>query len=449
MSGRRLLDVAAVLKASRAVASKHLAYRGNQLDGYNKTSSLARAVENQTDRVALTIRAASALAVRLSGQGGEYSTHAGQSSTPAQDASIPSKASVEGSPVEVEDKQGLAQDHFYQKSEENTTANPVQDSQIKVKQEKANKRPLPDGSIPPAGASLSDNVGEVERNTDVGMDNGRPESAQRSVSRQDDEQVNAIGSSLGNPTETTQMDQASHSLAADQAKKLQREYEQQIPSKAAEPPPLHLSATATPARGTTGSLTTGSEQGQDLFYSRSPSSGKVLSALPRIKIPKAAEDSQQGDLHVADEQIDQDVYYSAKSQGENTALSNLQAVPEQDEPSEDMYSEIFQTSKGARLLKGQPRPGQRSKGLDLRSTESMLKEAKKSSHEQDNFSFSSRNTPQKNLDSLEEQGNTGGVRPDQHSGEEDVRELAEEMAKDAGNATEVLLTPDQHSRHIY
>jgi aarF domain-containing kinase len=65
MAGRRLLDAAKLLHATRTVAKQHLALRSEQLDVYNKTSSLARAVKSQTDRVTLTAQAAIELAKRL------------------------------------------------------------------------------------------------------------------------------------------------------------------------------------------------------------------------------------------------------------------------------------------------------------------------------------------------------------------------------------------------
>jgi hypothetical protein len=65
MAGKRLLDVAALFNASRAVAQKHLTLRSQQLETWNNTSSLAKAVKNQTDRVTETAKAASFLATRL------------------------------------------------------------------------------------------------------------------------------------------------------------------------------------------------------------------------------------------------------------------------------------------------------------------------------------------------------------------------------------------------
>jgi aarF domain-containing kinase len=65
MAGKRLLDIAALVNASRGVAQKHVALRTRQLEMWNKTSSVAKAVKSQTDRVTETANAASFLAWRL------------------------------------------------------------------------------------------------------------------------------------------------------------------------------------------------------------------------------------------------------------------------------------------------------------------------------------------------------------------------------------------------
>ncbi len=69
MSGKRLLDAAALLHATRAVAQKHSALRSHQLDVYVKTSSLAKGIKSQTERVTQTVVAAGALLSRVNGPG--------------------------------------------------------------------------------------------------------------------------------------------------------------------------------------------------------------------------------------------------------------------------------------------------------------------------------------------------------------------------------------------
>jgi aarF domain-containing kinase len=65
MAGKRLLDLAALFNATRGVVQKNIALTSRQVDVYNRTSTLARAVRSQTDRVTETAKAASFLASRL------------------------------------------------------------------------------------------------------------------------------------------------------------------------------------------------------------------------------------------------------------------------------------------------------------------------------------------------------------------------------------------------
>ncbi|EME43342.1 hypothetical protein DOTSEDRAFT_72680 [Dothistroma septosporum NZE10] len=65
MAGKRLLDAAKLFTAGRHVANSHFAIRREQWGLYIRTSSLARAVKSQTDRVTVTVGAAIELAKRF------------------------------------------------------------------------------------------------------------------------------------------------------------------------------------------------------------------------------------------------------------------------------------------------------------------------------------------------------------------------------------------------
>lgn len=415
MSGKRLLDAAAILKASRAVAQKHLRYRRYQFDTYSRTSSLARAVQNQTDRATLTLRAASALVERFNGPGPEYSTQASQSKVGPQDVSVPSPGSTRGAPTQNGSKQGLEQDHFYEKSEENTSTKPLSEHDLKVEQEQAKKDPLPDGSIPQAGANSKINARAAEAG------------------------IKRAQTDLSPPPDHFPSD-----LTADQAKKLQRQAEKQIPSEAAEPPPASSSSPVVSKGSEKDVQELGLDQGQDVFYSPSASAGKVLSALPRVKVPKATEDVQESDPRVADEQINQDVFYSSTPKRVDAALPSAQAVSEQDGVSDDMYSEIFQSPKVVKMMKGQ-----RSRGLDLKNTKNMPVEEKKPAGEKDRVSFGGRDGLQASRASQEGPGKDTDDKSGQKLNEKDAQELAQEMAKDTQSAIEVHLTPNLRLWDVY
>ena len=412
MSGRRLLDAAALLKASRAVASKHLIYRRSQLDTYNRTSALARAIKHQTSRATLTLRAASALAERFNGQTHEHSTKTRRSKTP----SVPSSASVEGSLTESVNEQALEKNHLYQRSEGNSSAKPLQDNELNIKQEQAKERTLNDGTIFQAGASL-------------GVNSEKSEATSIRRARTNSTQAN---------------DQGLHPLTADQVKELQRDSERQIPSQAAEAPPATLSNPIASEASKNDVPQLPANQGQDVFYTPSPNTTKVLSGLPRIKIPKATENVQEGDPHVHDEQLNQDVFYSSASKGGDVRLPSAQAVPEQDEISEDMYSEIFQNPKVAEIMKGQLKQGPPSKGLGLESTKDVLGEETKPAHESDRVSFSERDGSQTDRQFPKESDAGSRKKSEQTLDDADAREIA----KGAENAYQVILTLDQHLWHV-
>ncbi|GAB7362432.1 hypothetical protein MBLNU230_g2754t1 [Neophaeotheca triangularis] len=72
MAGKRLLDAARLFNVGRSVASQHFAIRKKQWDTYTQTSSLAKAVKSQTDRVTVTAGAAYELAKTVSETGPRY-----------------------------------------------------------------------------------------------------------------------------------------------------------------------------------------------------------------------------------------------------------------------------------------------------------------------------------------------------------------------------------------
>ena len=298
------MDAAAILKASRGVASQVVTLRKRQLDAYSKTSSLAQAVKSQTDRVTLTAKAASALSKRFSETSPQYDTQ-----TPAPNASdtfppIPSEEKDAGTSRAAPSKQGIEQDHFYQRSKANSVTEAAPQETLRIRQEKANEAPLPDGTIPPAG-----NLREALHRSNVAND-----------------------------------------PSPDRAKWLQRQSETQIPAETAEPPPPSPSTTDA---GEAQELSVSQEQ--DVFYTPPQKSGLVLSALPRTKLPKNTEDWQGSDENVPDDGINQDVFYSSKSKPQSQARSAVQASPERDSISDDSYSQLFHSPKVASLLRGGPK----------------------------------------------------------------------------------------------
>ena len=153
MSGRRLLDVAAIFRASRDIAAKHGALRKSQLDTYSKTSSLAQAVNSQTDRLTLTLRAASALSQRLNETGSHFSAKASSSDPSSEQPPLRKEGKGTVNEASLRQRKGLEQDRFYQRSESNSVTESAPNDALKPKQEKAKTEPLPDGTLSPVSTS--------------------------------------------------------------------------------------------------------------------------------------------------------------------------------------------------------------------------------------------------------------------------------------------------------
>ncbi len=154
MAGRRLVDVAKLFNASRSVAQKHVALRSTQYEVYNKTSTLAKAVKSQTDRITLTAAAAIALSKRFSEEAPSYARAAAARAAGTQYDDIIKRGTVARDTPREDTTEGLQKDLRRDQSAQNTTkaAQPKED--LEIKQEDALRRPLPDGTIPSTGPTL-------------------------------------------------------------------------------------------------------------------------------------------------------------------------------------------------------------------------------------------------------------------------------------------------------
>lgn len=398
MTGRRLLDIAAIFKASQGVAAKHVALRQHQLDVYSKTSSLAKAVKSQTDRVTLTVKAASVLAERFNGPEPDYSTQASQPRKSTQGAPIPSQDGASGTTEGSVKKDGLSQDHFYERPDQNAAADPPPDANLGVRQEKAKRYPLPDGSILPADTA---EVPERDKYSYNELPQTEPAKAPLADGREEtDEGLQPTLSgrtSIPNPTEGTDP------VIAEKSKTLQRQAEKRTLSQAVElSPPAHSEE-----------LDLKADQDWDVFYTPLSSDGRVHSALPRVTVPKNTEDAQESDKHVSGAQINQDVFSSSPSKNEERPVPQAQAVPEQEQLSDEAYTELFHSPRVARMLGGHPKP---SKPL----------------HEKDQVSSSVRTSGQESQDGA--QNPPAGIvdsTSSQAKSSEDMHDLITDIAEDA------------------
>ena len=285
MSGKRILDAVALLNVSHNIVVKHFEIRLGQAQVYTQSSSIARAVRKQ----GLPI-----LATAVS----RFASSQSPSRPP---------------------KEGIEQDHFYTPSADNSAAESTSTGDLSVEQAKANRESLPDGTIPPQGSSIGEETGDgiTFNKTPAG------ETPQHPVESEHGQSLHFKSSTKPNLPGSTPFS----SLTPDQARQAQRQSEDQIPARSAEPP----SADETGPEF-------GVEQEQDIFYQPPHNAKPVLSALPRVRVPKIENDVQEGDSHI-EPGLNADVYYHGSKRAVDA-----------DEPTEEQLSQIFHNPRNARMF---------------------------------------------------------------------------------------------------
>jgi aarF domain-containing kinase len=286
MSGKRLLDLATLFNASRGVAQKHIALRTRQVEVYNRTSSITRAVRNQTKRVTETAKAASFLASRLNESAPTWTSEVQEDKESG--GPIPSRHSTRGNSDVSQRKGGLEQDHFYKRSLDNSAVDVPPNEDLHIAQEKAFQYPLPDGTIPPGDSDL--NTPNIDHDI-------VPTRQQNEPSK--DPLVNG-GLRPSSPKKSSIPSPISRPLSADAARAMQRHSELQIPSKTAD------------SVGESSIDPLEKSHDEDSFYVRSGHTSPALSSLPRVKIPEYPSSTQKGDPRLTHDQFNSDSYYSVE-----------------------------------------------------------------------------------------------------------------------------------------
>ena len=163
MAGRRLLDAAKLMNVAASIAKQNFAIQSQHFEVYNKTSTLAKAIKSQTDRVTLTAQAAVALAQRLN----DAESPPGSSTvSPTYQASFASpltgKSNVGGSQdrgaaqKDVIDQDGSLDiiDGPLNERKKNAYSEFSSNKELEVLQDTPETAPLPDGTIIPDGAKF-------------------------------------------------------------------------------------------------------------------------------------------------------------------------------------------------------------------------------------------------------------------------------------------------------
>ncbi|KAL1637282.1 hypothetical protein SLS58_009373 [Diplodia intermedia] len=420
MAGRRLLDAAKLFNATRAVAKQHVALRSHQLDVYTQTSSLARAVKTQTDRVTVTARAAIALSQRFNEPPPSYTRS--ESTTAEPDEHVPRRSTVKGDDAPIQPKSGLAQDHHYDRSEHNAVHQPPPKDELDVTQKTADRRPLADGTIPVSDADLR----ASSEKFDFFSSRPTPELAKAPLAQEKaagTESIRPVSSSES----TIPTPGGTDHLSGEEARILQREAESQIPGRSAD---------------SEGNLT--AEPNADVFQFRSGKTSREFSSLPRVKLPKIAETVQGSKEEVDDGAINADVYYSAERHGEQEPVPKQQAIPEQEEAPEGINLDVFHSPRVARML-GARKPGlDRHKELEMKFARRTPLDHTKLAEGKDQDTFNVRDSDATDP-APPPQPIKAAERKDSHADDIDVRDLAKEIAKEAANAPSTAEIPQEIS----
>lgn len=314
MSGKRLLDGVALLKASTAVASKHVALRRHQVNVYGRTSSIARVFKSQMERVTSIVKSIPGNATKME----------------------VSQTGVDENIAAFEKNSGLGKDHRYKKLETNTNVQPLPIS-VDVEREKGNSQFLHDGASPPIrsienGSGIDNRTSSdllrsgLGRGTSISNDEGIEKVLQPVSPVRDAIPVPGIQSAL---------------LNSNGGRDLQKHDDKDIPSTFAE------------------TQTVSSQVLQDIFYTPTRKLSQISSSLPPLKLPMVTmvtEHTQELNGQVSSEVSNQDVLYSAvMKQTIRTPIPEEQAVPEQRQTSDEMLPEIFHSPRVAKMLREKPK----------------------------------------------------------------------------------------------
>lgn len=339
MSGKRLLDGVALFKASTAVASKHIALRRQQVNVYERTSSIARIFKSQTEWVTSIVKSIPGNATKMD-----------VSQSGVDEALPPIETTENGSGIDNKTSSGLSRPGLGR------------------------------------GTSISngEGIGKVLQ----------PVSPVR-----DAIPVPVIQSGL---------------LNQDGGRDLRKHYEKDIPSAFAE------------------AQTVSSQVLQDVFHNPTRKISQVSSSLPPVKLPMITEHTQELNGQVSSEDSNQDVLYSAVMKETNgTPIPEGQAVPEQQQPSDDLFPEIFHSPRVATMLRGEPKRALAVEKSRLQIGQGPLLKYRELAQGRDQANVkirpSGQNLPKNIADS--EPVNLFGTIGEADT--EEIRNLAEDLAKDS------------------
>jgi len=394
MSGRRLLDLAKLINASRNVLKQHIELRSKQLDTYGKTSTLAKATKNQTDRVTLTLKAARTLAERLNEEVPKDSEAFTSQSSQNHKAPSTRDETILRRDENEKSRNGVSrQDQSPGKSEATDSGPSHSGAELEVKQNAASREVLPDGTVSLTGTFIG-----LPNTVNGGIAVSLGKRALKDVL----EQERRIAKTIREVESDVSSRQATKPITylPEEAIRLQRKAESQTPSVTA--------AASTPKS---------EDHDRDVYYEPSTDENTSYSSLPKAKIPKFAEQSQYQSLYSGT--INSDVFHD-RPEAEHIK-------PEMSDVPKDVDVNMFRSSKVSDMLGFRKSAMAKPRDLVYQGLETTgssdihpaLKDSRNSSHFP--VTNESEATPTSRVveDSFADDSET------------ELRNLAEDMAKDA------------------
>ncbi|KAK5190104.1 hypothetical protein LTR16_007853, partial [Cryomyces antarcticus] len=288
-------------------------------------------------------------------------------------------------------------------------------------QEKPERHPLPDGTIPPSNTPIDRLPSKADE--DTFSRRPKPEPVKEPLVGQDTPAAESL-QPIESDKSTIPIPSQRPTPSAEQTRRLQRQSEFQIPSLTAESQP------ASSSEPNAEKLSAGHDR--DVFYDRSANASSDYSSLPRTKIPKNAESTQGSDEHVTDSQMNQDVYYSREGHKQKDPIPKHKAIPVQDDMPEGINTDVFRSPRVSKLLNAKKQDGKKGKGLEMNKASKTPVDQTGLAQGKDQDTFNVRQSmstlpaaPQQPVDKT----NVAGGQPD-----EDVHELAADMAKEVESA---------------
>jgi aarF domain-containing kinase len=357
MTGKQLLDAMYIFKASRSVLAKHIALRRRQLDVYRKTSSLVKALKSQNKRFPLTSRAVSNLADRLTrAPAPEQSFQRAPRYKATEDLQVVNPENNEGNDTSIGIKPRREAELLHTTSVANSAVHPIPSEDVGARQENERISPLFDGFVSPKDEKTSPGPGrDTFSNRSLIEPHNKPVTDLDGKSDDVLEPTSADISSIPNPSDCRR------STEAGGTRTFQSLAEKQIPAVSTGAPTT-FEIQATSSRPRKGELDINKQQ--DIFFTRPAHQDSALSSLPRVKLPEVTASAQDGNENVSEKEINQDLFYAPNStRPAKDPVPKAQVVPENLQPSDAMYHEIFHSPRVARLLNGESKKRKSQVGL--------------------------------------------------------------------------------------